>query len=195
LTYGCACTRKEVVGERYAGTCRYGIQSDKQARSLRVRTNTEEIQFDDEIQGLYRQNIEDEVGDFIIRRGDGLTSYHLAVVADDAHQGVTEIVRGSDLLDSTPRQIYLQRLLDLPTPNYIHLPVATDTQGRKISKQNHAEAVSIDHPIPVLYNALKFLGQEPIKDLCDGDSDNIIQWGIDHWSLAKVPRCMTIEIN
>jgi glutamyl-Q tRNA(Asp) synthetase len=195
LTYGCTCTRKDIAGRRYAGTCRNGIPSGKQARSLRVRTNNEEIQFDDEIQGLYRQNIEDAVGDFIIRRGDGLTSYHLAVVTDDACQGVTEIVRGSDLLDSTPRQIYLQRLLDLPTPNYIHLPVATDAQGRKISKQNHAEAVLIEHPIPVLYNALKFLGQEPVEDLYDGDSENIIQWGIDHWSLAKVPRCMTIEVN
>ena len=195
LTYGCACTRKEVTGERYAGTCRNGIPSGKQARSLRILTNTDEIRFDDEIQGQYRQNVEDEVGDFIILRGDGLTSYHLAVVTDDACQGVTEIVRGCDLLDSTPRQIYLQRLLDLPTPNYIHLPVAIDAQGRKISKQNHAEAVLTEHPIPVLYNALKFLGQEPVKDLCGGNIEDVIQWGIDHWSLVKVPGCMTIEVN
>ncbi|MEE8320995.1 MAG: tRNA glutamyl-Q(34) synthetase GluQRS [Gammaproteobacteria bacterium] len=195
MIYGCICTRKDVAGKRYPGTCRKYIPPGKKARSYRVLTNADEIQFHDGIQGRFKQNIEDEVGDFIIRRVEGSTAYHLAVVIDDAWQGVTEIVRGFDLLDSTPRQIYLQRLLDLPTPEYIHLPVAVNAQGRKISKQNHAEAVLIEHPVPVLHNALKFLGQEPVDELTEGNIEDVIQWGIDHWSLAKIPRCTTIEVT
>ncbi len=141
------------------------------------------------------QTLETEIGDFIVNRADGITAYHLAVVVDDAHQNITEVVRGADLFDSTPRQIYLQRLLGYTTPGYCHLPVATKQDGKKISKQDHAPATMEQQPVPILYEALQFLGQKPDPDLVQGTVENIIDWGTKNWNLANIPIKKEIQIT
>jgi glutamyl-Q tRNA(Asp) synthetase len=146
ILYGCACTRKELSdsalvfeGERvYPGTCRNGLPPGRSAHAIRVRVPVEAIAFEDAIRGPGIQTLEREVGDFVVRRADGLVAYQLAVVVDDAAQSITDVVRGADLLASTPRQIHLQRLLELPTPRYAHLPAAVNALGAKLSKQTLA---------------------------------------------------------
>ncbi|HSR61918.1 MAG TPA: tRNA glutamyl-Q(34) synthetase GluQRS [Gammaproteobacteria bacterium] len=192
LLYPCACTRRDIQGQRYSGHCRNGLPPGKAGRSVRIKTTSEPVSFADRVQGVQWQNLQNETGDFIIRRADNITAYHLAVVVDDAWQGVTEIVRGNDLMDSTPRQIYLQELLGYPTPDYCHLPVAVNPDGRKISKQNHAPGVRTHSPSRVLHNALQFLGQGPDPALRDASIETVIDWGIKNWDLEKVPRLETI---
>jgi len=149
--YPCACSRKEIADSRikahaastavYPGTCRHGLPEGKTARALRLRVPDGSdglIQFEDRWQGLFRQELGTQVGDFVIRRADGVIAYQLAVVVDDGAQGVTDIVRGADLLDSTARQIHLQALLNLPQPRYLHVPVVTNAAGEKLSKQTGA---------------------------------------------------------
>jgi len=170
-TYWCSCSRREIADSSlglatdgapiYPGTCRHGTKGDR--RALRLRTNAETIIFEDRVQGRQEQVLERAVGDFVLYRADGLFAYQLAVVVDDADQGVTDVVRGADLLDSTPRQIYLQRLLGLPTPRYLHVPVAVDAGGEKLSKQTGAQAV--DASMATLRNALRFLGQPEAASL------------------------------
>lgn len=186
IVYPCTCTRRETRGKPYPGTCRKGISRNRKHRSLRIRTDDTPVEFDDTVVGKYSQSLENEVGDFIIKRSDGMTAYHLAVVIDDADQGVTEIVRGADLVDSTPRQIYLQRILQYPTPSYLHLPVAIDASGRKISKQNNAPGIDIARGAQVLTNALDFLGQHPDPQLADATVEDVIQWGLEHWDSKKI---------
>ena len=170
--YECACTRRDLeaaplsdAGERvYPGTCRDGIPPDRAAssqRSLRARVGDATIAFVDRLQGEQRQDLAREVGDFVVRRADGLAAYQLAVVVDDAAQGVTSVVRGADLLASTPRQIHLQRALGLATPSYLHVPVAIDASGEKLSKQTRARALP-DDPLPALRDAWRFLDQPPL---------------------------------
>lgn len=166
LVYPCACTRKELEhagpgggGERvYPGTCRAGIAAGRKARAWRVRVTDDAIGFRDRLQGWQEQNLARDVGDFIVKRGDGLFAYQLAVVVDDAEQGITHVVRGADLLASTPRQLWLQRLLCLPTPEYLHHPVAIDARGEKLSKQTGAAPLPAD-PLPALAMAWCFLEQ------------------------------------
>jgi len=193
LLYRCTCTRKQLQGNAYPGTCRNKEHDPDQQHSLRVTTNQNAIKIDDEIQGQYQQNLETEIGDFIVHRADNLVAYHIATVVDDAYQGITEIVRGADLMDSTPRQIYLQQLFNYPTPGYAHLPVAVDKQGCKLSKQYHAPPVDDTDPVTTLILALNFLGQHPEKSLAKESVEEIIQWGVKHWSLDKIPRLDTIE--
>ena len=145
------------------------------------------ITFHDAIQGDCGQNLVSEVGDFVIRRTDGYFAYQLAVVVDDADQGITHIVRGSDLLDSTARQIYLQQLLDFPALKYAHLPIAVDQYGYKLSKQTGAEPINADHPGLALWSALRFLGQEAPPELVHALPAEIIAWALTHWRLTKVP--------
>lgn len=192
--FHCDCTRKMIAahgragafGPIYPGTCRArGLSA---GRGLRLRTHDREIGFNDELLGYHRQRLESEVGDFVIRRADGQFAYHLAVVIDDAAQGVTQVVRGADLLDSTPRQIYLQRLLNLPTPSYLHLPVALDVNGRKLSKQTRAQAVPLTDPKPHLVAALRFLNHEPPLAIQAAELDAIWRWAVEHWSLRRIPR-------
>ncbi len=154
--YGCACTRREiadsVVNQRlprygeliYPGTCAQGLPPGRTPRAWRVRVPDASIVFDDRLAGRVEQNLAREVGDFVIKRADGQWAYQLAVVVDDAAQGVTDVVRGADLLDSTARQIHLQRLLGLPPPRYLHVPVVEAPDGAKLSKQNGAIALSLD---------------------------------------------------
>src|SRR3954469_20414140 len=170
-TYWCSCSRREIADSSlglatdgapiYPGTCRHGTKGDR--RALRLRTNAETIIFEDRVQGRQEQVLERAVGDFVLYRADGLFAYQLAVVVDDADQGVTDVVRGADLLDSTPRQIYLQRLLGMPTPRYLHVPVAVDAGGEKLSKQTGAQAV--DASMATLRNALRFLRQPEAASL------------------------------
>ena len=152
--YGCGCNRREIADSRlgvgpdgaaiYPGTCRHGLAPGREARSLRLRvpeTGADLVGFQDRFAGWQEQRLALESGDFVLKRADGYWAYQLAVVVDDAEQGVTDVVRGADLLDSTPRQIYLQRLLGVPTPRYLHVPVVRNANGEKLSKQTGALAV------------------------------------------------------
>ncbi|WP_034298849.1 tRNA glutamyl-Q(34) synthetase GluQRS [Herbaspirillum sp. RV1423] len=173
--YPCGCTRKEIADSRlgvaadgaaiYPGTCRNGLAPGKTAGALRVRVpdpgqEMEQIGFMDRWLGWQSQHLASEVGDFVLKRADGFWAYQLAVVVDDAEQGVTHIVRGADLLDSTARQIYLQHLLGYPTPTYLHVPLVRHTDGEKLSKQNGAQALDLAHPLHELHKAAAFLGLE-----------------------------------
>ncbi|MGZ3240949.1 MAG: tRNA glutamyl-Q(34) synthetase GluQRS [Burkholderiaceae bacterium] len=170
--YACGCTRKEIADSRlgiasdgaavYPGTCRNGLAAGKVPRAMRLRVPDpldvdEYIIFEDRWLGPIAQHLASEVGDFVLKRADGFWAYQLAVVVDDAAQGVTHVVRGADLLDSTARQIYLQRLLTLPTPSYLHVPVITNALGEKLSKQTGATALDLSHPLDALIGAAKFL--------------------------------------
>ena len=186
LAYPCSCSRRDLadvergpLGAIYPGTCREGCKGDDFA--IRVRTDDAIVQFDDVLQGLQRQQLESESGDFVILRRDGLIAYHLAVVVDDFDQGITEIVRGIDLLDSTPRQIHLQKLLDYDTPGYLHIPVAENDQGQKLSKLTGAPGLPLDEVKPILVAALDALGQQPPHELTQGSLDDIWSWSIKHW--------------
>lgn len=149
-----------------------------------------EIPFVDGLQGRQRQNLLNEVGDFVVFRADGHFAYQLAVVVDDAAQGITEVVRGSDLLDSTPRQIYLQQVLGVDTPRYLHLPVAVNEVGEKLSKQSHAPPLPLAEPLPLLWQALDFLGQQPPAELSKGELAEFWVWAISHWRLERLPPSM-----
>ena len=146
------------------------------------------------MQGKYTQSLESDVGDFIVKRTDGLFAYHLAVTVDDAEQGINEIVRGADLLDSTPRQMYLQKLLGFSTPRYLHLPVATNEDGSKVSKQSHAAAIDLKLPSKVIFEALRFLGQSPPPEAIDSDLQSLLDWSIKNWNIKAIPRQKEITI-
>lgn len=194
--FACACTRKELAdsalapdgSRRYPGTCRAGLPPGRTPRAWRVRVEGE-IAFDDAIQGPQHEDLAEAVGDFIVRRADGLFAYQLAVVVDDAEAGVTDVVRGADLLGSTARQIHLQRLLGYPTPTYAHLPVAVNGAGEKLSKQTLARAVAALPAGTALVAALAFLGQNPPAALSRAGVAEVWSWARTHWSLARVPRC------
>lgn len=193
--FGCACTRKEMADStltrdgtrRYPGTCRAGLPAGREARAWRLRVPPGRIAFVDGIQGGIDEDVSAEVGDFVLLRADGLFAYQLAVVVDDAETGVTEVVRGADLLDSTARQIVLQRMLAYPTPAYAHLPVATNGAGEKLSKQTLARSVEGARPAQVLVDALDFLGQGPPAGLADCGLDEVWQWALRNWSMTRVP--------
>jgi glutamyl-Q tRNA(Asp) synthetase len=187
-TYGCGCTRREIAdsslglaadgAQIYPGTCRNGIAAGKPARVLRLNVSGV-IAFEDRVQGCVSQNLERDVGDFVLYRADGQFAYQLAVVVDDAEQGVTDVVRGADLLDSTPRQVYLQRLLGLPTPRYLHIPAAVNAAGEKLSKQTGARPIDVSRRTELLRRALAFLGQPETDDLARATRD---------WDPALIPR-------
>jgi len=196
LLYPCGCTRKEIAdsavhgieGPVYPGICRHGMMvSGKTARAWRVRVNASDIVIEDQVQGTLTQNLDRDIGDFVLKRADGYYAYQLAVVVDDATQGITHVVRGADLLDSTPRQVYLQRLLGLPTPVYAHLPIAVNAAGEKLSKQTLAAPLDIGNPAPALHQALRFLGQNVPAELAAADPCALWQWAREHWRLANVP--------
>ena len=199
LAYPCTCSRRELAmnprgsdgGPIYPGHCRAGVRQPDRPRAIRLRTTDAPLAFRDAVQGEFRQCLASEVGDFVVRRADGLFAYQLAVVVDDADQGVTQVVRGSDLLDSTPRQIYLQRLLGLPTPEYAHLPVAVDGRGNKLSKQTGATPLDLRDPAPALWIALRFLGQSPPPDLRWELASTILAWARIHWRLERVPATLS----
>ena len=202
-TYGCACTRKEIrkaitdsePTSIYPGTCRNGIAKGKTERSTRMRTNNNEVSFNDAVQGHFSQCLTRDVGDFIIKRAGGLFAYQLAVVVDDALQNITEVVRGSDMLDSTPRQIYLQQHLNYATPDYMHIPLATHPDGHKLSKQTMASAIALDDPRPTLIKALNFLKQDVPNELRDTNVEAIWEWVIENWSAKNIPAALSLPYN
>jgi len=203
LVFDCGCTRREIADSvlardgspRYPGTCRNGLPQGRRARAVRLKTESGvPICFDDALQGRQCEDVGAEVGDFVLRRADGLFAYQLAVVVDDAACGISDVVRGADLIDSTCRQIWLQRCLDLPTPRYLHLPVATNGYGNKLSKQSRARALDPSLPGPDLIAALDFLGQCPPAELARDAPATIWDWAVRHWRLAAVPRRRAVPV-
>jgi glutamyl-Q tRNA(Asp) synthetase len=196
LVYPCACSRREIAdsalvgveGPIYPGTCRGGLPAGRKARALRVSTHGVAADFEDAVQGPVTHDLERESGDFVLYRADEVYAYQLAVVVDDAEQGITDVVRGADLLGSTPRQVYLQRLLGLARPRYAHLPVAVDAAGEKLSKQTRAAPLDAARPLPALAAALAFLGQQPHADLARGSLREFWDWALRNWRLDRVPR-------
>ncbi len=196
LIYPCTCTRKEIAdssnligidGYIYPKTClEYPLKSNIKP-ALRIRVNNSEIAFNDAVQGDIHQNLQNEVGDFVLKRADDLFTYQLAVVVDDAAQGVTHVVRGADLLNSSPRQIYLQQCLNLPTPHYAHIPIARNAAGEKLSKQTLAKPIDATLSAQQLFEALQFLGQKAPTDLQFASLPEIWQWAIAHWQLRLIP--------
>ncbi len=188
LTFPCTCTRKVLSGSSiYSGNCRHRQGEIEQPSTTRLRVADKIIQFNDRLQGLQQQKIASEVGDFIIQRADGLFAYQLAVVVDDAEQGITEVIRGSDLLTVTARQIHLQQLLQLTTPEYGHLPIVVNQTGDKLSKQTFAEPLNIDNPAPQLWGALQFLGQAPPVALKGDSLSEVWCWAKANWRWCAIP--------
>lgn len=188
LAYRCGCSRRDLkdaprgpLGIIYPGTCREGCDAVETA--IRARTDDTPISFNDVLQGRQTQRLESQSGDFIVRRRDGLIAYQLAVVVDDEIEGITEVVRGIDLMDSTPRQVWLQRLLGYSTPTYTHLPVITHPNGDKLSKLTGAPGVSADNSAPTLVAALIALQQDPPPALWRCEISEIWQWAAENWAL------------
>jgi glutamyl-Q tRNA(Asp) synthetase len=200
--YPCGCTRAELAAAPagvdgapvYPGTCRAGLPPGKTARAWRLRVDGA-VGFDDAVQGRQVQDLAREVGDCVLLRADGLFAYQLAVVVDDAEQGIDHVVRGADLIHSTARQIHLQRLLGVPTPAYAHLPVAVDATGTKLSKQTRAAPVDARDPAPALFAAARFLGQNPPEELRRAAGADFWAWATAHWKLDRVPRVMSQAIE
>ena len=177
MAYPCACTRREIDeataalgavherhGERvYPGTCRHGLNG-RPARSMRMRVEGV-VDWSDRRLGPQHQDVAREVGDFVLRRADGLWAYQLAVVVDDGAQGITDVVRGEDLADNTPRQVLLQRALGLPTPRYLHTPLVLAADGSKLSKQNGAQALDLSNPVRALQAAAEVLALPRIEEI------------------------------
>jgi glutamyl-Q tRNA(Asp) synthetase len=197
--YRCGCSRQDLegchrgpLGIIYPGYCRDGCTASEAA--VRLRTDDRPVEFTDRLQGLQSQRLETESGDFVILRRDGRIAYQLAVVADDHDQGITHVVRGIDLIHSTPRQIYLQRLLSYTTPVYAHIPVAENHAGQKLGKSTGAPAVPLDEVRPPLVAALAALGQKPPDDLGDASLDSVWRWAIARWSLERLASRKAIVV-
>jgi glutamyl-Q tRNA(Asp) synthetase len=194
-SFACSCTRREIAdsslhgrdGPIYPGTCRAAIASGLPGRTERVRVDADPILFQDRLQQRFSQNLASEVGDFVVYRADGVAAYQLAVVVDDAEQGVTDVVRGGDLLFSTPRQIYLQRLLGYPTPSYLHLPVAVNSAGEKLSKQTFATAVDDLPQREVAHAVLEFLGQPLPEAASSCHLDELWSQASAAWDSRRIP--------
>lgn len=206
LAYPCACTRSELqalpanqdgLSEElhYPGTCRHKPIRESESYAWRFRVPNESIHFIDGIQGEQRINLNDSIGDFVIKRRDGLFAYQLAVVVDDAAQHITEVVRGTDLLSNTPRQIALQRALQLPTPDYTHLPLVVDRHGNKLSKSTHAAALTLDQPTATLWQVLQLLQQDPPTALQQEPIHTLWQWAIEHWNHNRLKHIQHIMLN
>lgn len=186
--FWCGCSRRDLPPDGiYPGTCRHGLPPGRKPRSVRMRTDDAGLEcFDDAVQGEYRDHPGRAGGDFILRRGDGLVAYQLAVVVDDAAAGITEVVRGADLIDSTPRQLLVYRRLDLRPPEWMHLPVVTDENGRKLSKTDGDDPVIARAPAETLRLALRALGHEPPRGarLLETQMD----WALAHFDVRRIPR-------
>ncbi len=182
--FPCACTRSELPPGPYPGTCRRGLPPGREGRSLRVRVEDRILRFTDRLQGPQAENLAETSGDFVVRRADGYYAYQLAVVVDDAWQGITEIVRGADLLDSTGRQRHLQEALGLPKPQTLHLPIVLDADGRKLGKRFGADPVERLPTLDALGAALTFLGHQPPAH---GTVAERWDWALAHWDPAHIP--------
>lgn len=192
--YPCGCTRREIAdssirgvdGPIYPGTCRNGLPPGRAARAIRLRVQDVEVHFTDRVAGFQRQNLAESVGDFVLLRADGYFAYQLAVVIDDAEQGITDVVRGADLLDSTPRQIHVANCLGLAAVRYAHLPVVLNAAGEKLSKQTLAPALDVKYAPALLYEALRFLRQSPPAELAGAGLQEIWKWALGSWRIARL---------
>ncbi len=192
LVYPCSCSRKTLTAV-YSGLCRNKPPPRNSPYSLRIKTDERIISFDDELQGLISHNLTEQHGDFILKRKDRIIAYQFAVVIDDDRQQVNHIVRGFDLLESTPRQIYLQQTLGIATPGYMHVPVIIDEQGYKLSKQTRATAVDLKKPHVVIFGLLNLLKQNPPRELQHAPSTEQLNWAIDHWDPALLKNSRAIS--
>jgi len=193
--FPCDCPRNKIKNLVYPGTCRNKIAILNSNHSIRIRIDNSKISVADRLQGFYTQSIESEIGDFIIKRADGHFAYHLATVIDDNEQKITDIVRGFDLLDSTPRQVFLQKKLKYDEPNYLHLPIAIDSTGRKISKADKETTSVISSPTIVLVNVLRFLGHCPPDGIENTNTETILKWGIENWNVDLLPKKSKINYS
>ena len=200
IVYPCGCSRAEIAliasaphdgeeGPAYPGTCRGGLPLGKSERAVRLNVDDKVISFRDAVMGEFMQALSQSCGDFVVKRADGPFSYHLAVVVDDAESGVTQVVRGADLLGSTPRQIYLQMLLGYPTPQYSHLPLVTGPDGGKLSKRDNALSISScrKNGGELILAALRFLGQSPPTGLQKSPCNEVLSWGFKYFDPALIP--------
>jgi glutamyl-Q tRNA(Asp) synthetase len=195
-TFACSCSRAQLEDElRYPGTCRTRHLEQGAPTAIRLRVEAGQVLFTDRIQGTYRQNVADAVGDFILQRRDQIYAYVLAVTVDDAAQGVTHIVRGADLLDNTPRQIYLQRLLGLPEPSYAHVPVLTEADGGKLAKSRRSVRLSAQSPLPQLLSVFSLLGLKPPSSLASATIAQAWGWAIAQWDLNQVPKRLDLRVS
>ena len=216
-SFPCSCTRASIAAARtkanqgiasnendnssginapdiYPGTCRTGLPTGTTGRAIRLRVPNHTDIFADSLQGQIETPLQSQIGDFVVRRADGLFAYHLAVVVDDAEQQISEIVRGTDLLSSTPPQRYLQSCLGYPHPSYCHLPIVVNQQGQKLSKQTFAPAIDIHNPGPTLIKALNYLGLHPDTSLIGSPPNTLLSWATTQWDLQKVPQQATISV-
>ena len=199
--FACGCSRSEarsgpvgIEGRIYPGTCRNGLPAGKSPRSLRVRVEDAPLIVADRIQGRYEQNLATGIGDFVVRRADGVIAYQLATVVDDISQGVAEVVRGADLLSSTPRQMFLYGLLERDAPTYAHVPLLVDGDGWKLGKSNGALQLDTKQRGRHLVEALTLLGQALAADLAASSIDDIIAWAIRHWRPQAIPAVQTLAV-
>ena len=197
LAYPCDCTRPQIreMGLVYNGSCRERSTPPERPYALRLKTEALEIGFDDKIQGHFSQQLELDAGDFVIRRKDELYAYQLAVVVDDEFQNITHVVRGWDLLDSTPRQIYLQRVLNYQEMSYIHIPIIVDEKGQKLSKQAFAPSIETDRASEAIYKALVFLGQVPPAEIAIERPESQLQWAIANWDSQAVAKVSSLPLE
>lgn len=199
--YPCDCTRKQIAqsGGVYTGVCRDKLTTNTPA-ALRLKNTAPVKSFNETLRGLITPDESFACEDFIVHRKDGLFAYQLAVVVDDIEQGITEIVRGADLIEPTVRQLTLYQLFGASAPSYIYLPVAAQKAGFKLSKQNHAPALNVNNPIPELLAAMRFLGMTPPNSYSNmhnsaNNIQTILTWAISHWTISKVPTATEILIN
>jgi glutamyl-Q tRNA(Asp) synthetase len=203
--FACSCSRRELAALQttitleedsfYAGTCRNGPRHPDRALAVRFRVEDSAIEFEDELQGRLVQNVAQSLGDFIIRRRDGLFAYQLAVVVDDAEQRITQVVRGSDLLSNTPRQLLLQQALQLPRPDYMHLPLLTEADGRKLSKSRRAVAAATTQPSITLHRVLCWLRQQPPPELAHVSTRELWSWAIRAWNPTPLHNVREIRLD
>jgi glutamyl-Q tRNA(Asp) synthetase len=205
LTYPCSCSRSELQalvpdqGDqdelRYPGLCRNGPMRDSGSHAWRFRVPTAPIHFSDVLHGEHHVDLSNSIGDFVIKRRDGWFAYQLAVVVDDAAQGITDVVRGTDLLFNTPRQIALQRALGYSTPRYLHLPLATDALGQKLSKSTAATPLNPRNAVQTLWKVLHFLRQAPPAESQHASLDNFWQWAMMHWNPAPLRGVRSLQVD
>ncbi len=199
--YPCYCSRKTLQAASpanpgyYPGICRQRSEIEPLPHALRVVAEDASLTFHDRIQNTVTQNLAKSCGDFIVCRKDEIIAYQLAVVVDDYDSQITDVVRGFDLLDSTPRQIYLQQLLGYPTPHYMHVPILLNALGQKLSKQTQAEAVNSKQPGKTLWLILELLQQSPPNQLRTDSVQTILDWAIEHWRPEKLNGLQHLSLD
>lgn len=197
--YPCTCTRKSLAEatlnnpHTYPGFCRNKRIAQNEPHALRIKTYDATLSFHDQLQGDVSQDLSKDPGDFIVKRKDRIIAYQFAVVIDDFQQHITRVVRGYDLLDSTPRQLFIQQLLSYSSPEYMHVPVIVDQHGTKLSKQTHAEAVNTEKPAETLFLLLTLLKQNPPDNLRKATVADILDWAVAHWNPQKLKKIRAIH--